>query len=280
MRGILMATLLFAVMLTGCGTASSGDSSPRGAVNLSASVQNGNANQYNPYMHQNTPNLRSNSPDGAAMLNKLGGNVPTIEGEAGHRPQWKSEIYPVVFGNAAAPHEILVVLDFAAPQSEKVWQAVVEASRSLSPQQCKIAVFANSKEYYGTDLMGLAIWISHSRPGQAMPYLTYALSQWNKVKAEQKSSRGRAVPFQNEYDATVKSTDYPIHYSYFSRLRPPVPASQELSVAKYCYDAGNVNLYQAEQISKYYGIKNLPAVIVNGQLLSSVSAGSILKALQ
>ena len=128
--------------------------------------------------------------------------------------------------------------------------------------------------------MGLGIWISHSRPGQAMPYLTYALGQWNKVKADQKSTRGKAVPFQNEYDATVKNTDYPIHYSYFSHLRPPVPASQELSVAKYCYDAGNVNLYQAEQISKYYGIKALPAVVVDGQHLSSVSAGSILKALQ
>ena len=101
-----------------------------------------------------------------------------------------------------------------------------------------------------------------------------------KVKADQKSTRGKAVPFQNEYDATVKNTDYPIHYSYFSHLRPPVPASQELSVAKYCYDAGNVNLYQAEQISKYYGIKALPAVVVDGQHLSSVSAGSILKALQ
>ncbi|MDD4702319.1 MAG: hypothetical protein PHI96_08875 [Desulfovibrio sp.] len=275
-----MATLLFTLMLTGCGAAKSRDASPQGAVSLSASVQNGNANQFNPYMQKSMPNLRAATADGAAMLNKLGGNVPTIEGEARHRPQWKSEIYPVVFGNATAPHEILVVLDFAAPQSEKVWQAVVEASRSLTPQQCKIAVFANSKEYYGTDLMGLAIWISHSRPGQAMPYLTYALGQWNKVKAEQKSTRGRAVAFQNEYDATVKSTDYPIHYTYFSHLRPPVPANQELSVAKYCYDAGNVNLYQAEQISKYFGVKNLPAVIVNGQLLSSVSAGSILKALQ
>ena len=113
-----------------------------------------------------------------------------------------------------------------------------------------------------------------------MPYLTYALGQWNKVKAEQQSSRGRSVPFQNEYDATAKSTDYPIHYAYLSRLRPPVPASQELNVAKYCYDAGNVNLYQAEQIAKYYGIKSLPAVIVDGQPLSSVSAATILKALQ
>ena len=279
MRGMLITVLLLGLMLSGCGAASSNGGS-KAAVNLSSSVQNGNANQYNPDMHQSTPNLREATSESADMLKKLGGVVPTIEGEAGHRPQWKCEIYPVFFGTATAPHEILVLLDFAAPQSEKVWQAVVEASRSLSPQQCKIVVFANSKEYYGTDLMGLGIWISHSRPGQAMPYLTYALGQWNKVKADQKSTRGKAVPFQNEYDATVKNTDYPIHYSYFSHLRPPVPASQELSVAKYCYDAGNVNLYQAEQISKYYGIKALPAVVVDGQHLSSVSAGSILKALQ
>lgn len=279
MRGLLMTMLCAAMLLAGCG-AGSGGHAAGGAVSLSPTVQNGKTNQYNPHLHQNMPNMRSATAEGAAMLQKMGGSVPTIEGEAAHRPQWKHEVYPVVFGDPTAPHEVLVLLDFAAPQSEKVWQAVVDASRSLSPQQCKIAVFANSKEYYGTDLMGLAIWITHSRPGQAMPYLTYALGQWNKVKAEQKSTRGRAVPFQNEYDATVKNTDYPIHYAYLSHLRPPVPASQELSVARYCYDAGNVNLYQAEQISRYYGIKNLPAVIVDGQALSSVSAASILKALQ
>lgn len=279
MRGLLMTMLCAAMLLAGCG-AGSGGHAAGGAVSLSPTVQNGNTNQYNPHLHQNMPNMRSATAEGAAMLQKMGGSVPTIEGEAAHRPQWKHEVYPVVFGDPTAPHEVLVLLDFAAPQSEKIWQAVVDASRSLSPQQCKIAVFANSKEYYGTDLMGLAIWITHSRPGQAMPYLTYALGQWNKVKAEQKSTRGRAVPFQNEYDATVKNTDYPIHYAYLSHLRPPVPASQELSVARYCYDAGNVNLYQAEQISRYYGIKNLPAVIVDGQALSSVSAASILKALQ
>lgn len=57
----------------------------------------------------------------------------------------------------------------------------------------------------------------------------------------------RAVPFNNEYDATVQSADYPIHYSYMARLRPPVSANQELAVAKYCYNAGNVNLYQAQR---------------------------------
>lgn len=276
MRGFLLTILCATMLVAGCASGSKAT----GTVDLPTAVHNGNANQYNPHMNASTPNMRTPTPEGAAMLQKMGGSVPTIEGEAAHRAHWKQEIYPVVFGSPTAPHEILVLLDFAAPQSQKVWQAVVDASHSLSPQQCKIAVFANSKEHYGTDLMGLGIWIVHSRPGQAMPYLTYALEQWNAVKAGQKSTRGHSVPFQNEYDATVKNTDYPIHYTYLSKLRPPVPASQELNVAKYCYDAGNVNLYQAEQISKYYGIKNLPAVVVDGKVLAAVSTGGILKALQ
>ena len=214
------------------------------------------------------------------MINQMGGTVTSIEGEAAYRPQWKAEIYPVVFGDPKAPHEILVLLDFAAPESAKLWHAVSEASRSLAPAQCKIVVFANSHEYYGTDLMGMAIWIAHNRPGQAMSYLTYALDRWNSVKAAQKKAHGKAVPFNNEYDATVQSADYPIHYSYMARLRPPVSANQELAVAKYCYNAGNVNLYQAQQISQFYGVKRLPAVVVDGSPLSSVSSGAILKALQ
>lgn len=126
----------------------------------------------------------------------------------------------------------------------------------------------------------MAIWIAHNRPGQAMSYLTYALDRWNSVKAAQKKAHGKAVPFNNEYDATVQSADYPIHYSYMARLRPPVSANQELAVAKYCYNAGNVNLYQAQQISQFYGVKRLPAVVVDGSPLSSASSGAILKALQ
>jgi len=88
------------------------------------------------------------------------------------------------------------------------------------------------------------------------------------------------VAFNNEYDATAESTDFPIHYSYMSKLRPPVNPAEELAVGKYCYNAGNVNLYQAQQIAQYFGIKTLPAVIVDGNVLSSVSASSILKAME
>ncbi|GHU90086.1 hypothetical protein AGMMS49974_07990 [Deltaproteobacteria bacterium] len=46
-------------------------------------------------------------------------------------------------------------------------------------------------------------------------------------------------------------------------------------MAKYCYDARNVNLYQAVQISWYYGVKSLPAVIVDGKILGSISTDAI-----
>lgn len=284
MRGLLVSTVLIGLLLAGCGAAGTagvgGAADPGGEGITLSGTPGGGANAFNPYMRKSLPNLRAATAEGAGMLKELGGNVPRIEGEAAYRTHWRQEIYPVVFGDVKAPHEIVVLLDFAAPQSEKVWQAVAQAAKSLSPKQCKIVVFANSKENYGTDLMGLAIWISYSRPGQAMPYLSYALSRWNAVKAEQKQARGRVTPFTNEYDATAGDTDYPIHYSYLAKLRPPVPAADELKVARYCYDAGNVNLYQAVQVARYYGVKNLPAVVVDGKVLTSVSTGAILKALQ
>ena len=60
----------------------------------------------------------------AGMLQKMGGRATSIEGEAAYRPQWKQELYPVLFGDPKAPHEVLVLLDFASPQSEKVWHDV------------------------------------------------------------------------------------------------------------------------------------------------------------
>lgn len=283
MRGLVVCTVLLGFLLTGCGAGGTGRAAATNAgaktTRLAESSPGGAANVFNPYMHERLPNTRSISAEGAQVLKQLGGQEQRIEGEAAFRKHWRQEIYPVVFGDAKAPHEILVLLDFAAPQSEKVWQAVTQAAKSLSPQQCKIAVFANSKENYGTDLMGLAIWVSYSRPGQAMPYLSYALSRWNAVKAEQKRA-GVVKPFTNEYDAAANASDFPIHYAYFSKLRPPVPAGEELAVAKYCYNAGNVNLYQTVQLCRYYGIKSLPAVVVDGKPLATVSAQSILNAVK
>ncbi len=281
MRGLLIALLISGVALGGCGAAhmeQSADGSGKGA-SLATHV-GGETNIFNPFLNDTLPNLRKSSSEGRAMLETMGGNVPTISGEAAYRPQWKREAYPVFYGSPTAPHEVLVLLDFAAPQSEQIWKSVVEAARSFSPQQAKVAVFANSREYYGTDLMGLGIWISYSRPGQAMAYMTYALSAWNRAKAAQRAE-GHVRSFNNEYDAVGKTGEYPIHYTYMtSMLRPPVSASQELAVTKYCYDAGNVNLYQAEQIAEYFKVQSLPAVIVDGKLLSSVSSAAILQAMQ
>ncbi|WP_300926213.1 hypothetical protein [uncultured Desulfovibrio sp.] len=280
MRGRLVPALMMTLLLLGCAaTGREGTGSAPEQVALSAAAPGGGANAFNPYMQTKLPNTRELTAEGQRMLGAMGGAMPTIEGEAAHRRNWRDEIYPVVFGERTAPHEILVLLDFSSPRSAEVWKAVVKASRSLSPQQCKIAVFGNSTENYGTDLLGLAIWIAHSRPGQAMPYLTYALDRWNEVKAAQRRA-GNVRTFKNEYDATASATDYPIHYGYLSRLRPPVPAADELDVARYCYDAGNVNMYQTTQLCRYYGVNELPAVIVDGRPLGKVSADAILKALR
>lgn len=274
MRKIILPVVFLGLLLVGC---AGGSSSPQGSAALSA--PGGGTNAFNPYMQSSLPNMRSTTGEGRQMLGNLGANVQSIEGEARHRKNWRDEIYPVLFGDKKAPHEIIVVLNFAEPACENLWKSVVAASKSLSPKQTKIVVFGKSSENYGTDLMGLAIWLSHSRPGKAMPYLSHALSRWNAVKSAQKSA-GTLKSFTNEYDATATAHDYPIHYGYLMQLKPPVPAKQEPAVAKYCYDAGNVNMYQAVQVCQYYGVKKLPAVIVDGRVLGKVTTDAILSALR
>jgi hypothetical protein len=276
MHKIILPVICFGILLAGCAGLSG---SPQDTSALSVSAPGGGTNAFNPYMQSELPNLRGTTGEGRQMLGHLGGKVQSIEEEARHRKNWRDELYPVVFGDKKAPHEIIVVLNFAEPACENLWKAVVSASKSLSPKQCKIVVFGKSSENYGTDLMGLAIWLAHSRPGKAMPYLTYALGRWNAVKAAQKSS-GTIKSFTNEYDATATSHDYPIHYGYLMQLNPPVPTKQEPAVAKYCYDAGNVNMYQAVQICQYYGVRKLPAVIVDGKVLGKISTDTILSALK
>lgn len=287
-----VSVLLLVGLLGGCGlmgSSDTGDTPPAvqvsapgdDAVAAAGGASAGAANLFNPWMRDKLPNTRELSEAGQAMLPQMGGSAQRIEKEAAYRAHWREEIYPVVFGDKKAPHELMVVLDFSNPTSAQVWQRVVEASRSLNPAQCKIVVFANSRENYGTDLMGLAIWISYQRKGQAMAYLTYALDRWNEVKAGQKRTRGQAIPFTNEYDATVQSTDFPIHYAYLQRLNPPVPASREMDVTSYCYDAGSVNMYQAVQLARHYQLSSLPALIADGRVIpASSSASAIVAALR
>lgn len=270
MKRIYLPALLLCAMLFGCGQ------TPHGT---SMAEPGGSANDFNPYMREKLPNTRQLSASGARMLNELGAKAQTIEGETRYRKNWREEIYPVVFGDRKAPHEIIVVLNFAEPECEKLWQQVVQASKSLQPAQCKIVVYGNSSENYGTDLMGMAIWLSHARKGQAMPWITYALNAWNRVKAAQKSL-GRERKFTDEYDSTANPQDFPILYGYLSRVQPPVPASQELTLSKYCYNAGNINMYQATQVCQYYGVKQLPAVIADGHIIRNVTADAILAAVR
>lgn len=276
MRKIFLPVVCLGLLLGGCAGL---NGSPQDGAALSLSAPGGGTNAFNPYMQSKLPNMRGTTGEGRQMLSHLGASVQSIESEARHRKNWRDEIYPVVFGDKKAPHEIIAVLNFAEPACENLWKAVVTASKSLSPSQCKIVVFGKSSENYGTDLMGLAIWLAHARPGQSMPYLTYALGRWNAVKSAQKSS-GALKSFTNEYDATASSRDFPIHYGYLMRLKPPVSARQEPVVAKYCYDAGNVNMYQAVQVCQYYGVRQLPAVIVDGKVLGKVTPDAILSALR
>ena len=86
---------------------------------------------------------------------------------------------------------------------------------------------------------------------------------------------GKARRFVTEYDAVASPTDDPMVFQGMSRLNPPVPESQQCDVAQYVYDAGNVNLFQASEAAKYYSVKRLPAVVVDGRVLSSPSASAI-----
>lgn len=273
-RKLLILCCAFA-LLAGCGFMRDEGAAVSGA---SGGGLFSKANAFNPFLNSKLPNTRVISGEGKNMLSELGAGLQSIEGEARHRSNWRGELYPVVFGSSKAAGEVLVILNFASAQSEEVWEQVVAASRSMNPSSAKIVVFGRSSENYGTDLMGLAIWIAHARKGQAMGYLSYALKRWNEVKGAQKRA-GTRKNFVNEYDATASENDYPILYGYFSRLKPPVTGANELAVAKYCYGAGNVNMYQAEQVARYYGVKSLPAVIVNGAVLGRPDAAAILKAL-
>ncbi len=271
MTKLFLPVLAVAILLFGCGASQQADTM--------APLVSGGVNDFNPYMREKLPNTRQLSAEGSRMLGELGAKAQSIEGEARHRKNWREEIYPVVFGDRKAPHEIIVVLNFSEPACEQLWQAVVTASKSLQPDQCKIVLYGKSDENYGTDLTGMAIWLAHARKGQAMPWVTYALSRWNTSKAKQKSM-GAVKRFTNEYDSAATAQDLPIMYSYLSQIRPPVPANKEGILSRYCYNAGNINMYQATQVCQYYGVKKLPAVIVDGKVLPKVSADAILAALR
>lgn len=241
------------------------------------SFAGGNSNPYNPYVQSRLPSAAP-SAEMAQAMEKMGGKSTTIQDEASYRKYWKEELYPIVFGDKKAPRTIMVLLDYAAPQSQQVWDIVAKTASRLDPGKVQIVVFGNSKEQYGTELMGYGIWVNILRPKQSMAYYSYTLSQWNDVKRRQKASRGKAIPFQYEFDGTAGQTERPFVYNFIDRLTPPVPEKQQREALKYVYDAGNVNMFQAVDIEKHYGVKSLPAVIIDGTVLKQVTEAGIMAA--
>lgn len=238
------------------------------------SFAGGNSNPYNPYVQSRLPSAEP-SAEASQAMEKLGGKSTTIQDEASYRKYWKEELYPVVFGDKKAPHSIMVLLDYADPQSQQMWDVVARATSRLDPSKVQVVVFGHSKEQYGTELMGYGIWINVLRPKQAVAYYSYSLSQWNDVKRRQKASRGKAIPFQYEFDSTAGQTERPFVYNFIDRLSPPVPEKQQSEALKYVYDAGNINMFQAVEIAKYYNVKKLPAVIIDGTVLKQVTEATI-----
>ncbi|MBO4336008.1 MAG: hypothetical protein J5846_09295 [Desulfovibrio sp.] len=275
MRTLFLSSLIICLC---CAVSACASKSEGQQTDVVMNSEAGGADVFNPWRNAKLPQSRHLSKDGDTILGAMGGREQSIQGEAAHRPHWREEIYPVVFGSTGAAHEILVLLDYSEPASEKIMAEVSKAASSLNPNDTKIVVFGKNRELYGTDLTGLMIWIAYARKGQALPYLNYSLKRWNEVKAAQKA-HGRVKTFTHEFDSTAKASDYPIHYSYLQRLTPPVSENDELTLAKYSYDAGNINMFQATQVINYFGIGKLPCVLVDGKILKAVSAKSILEAL-
>lgn len=243
------------------------------------SFAGGNGNQYNPYVQSRLP-AATPSEDIMQGIEKMGGKTTTIQDEASHRKYWKEELYPVVFGDKKAPNTIMVLLDYASPQSQQVWNDVVQAVSRMDPNKVQVVVFGNSNEQYGTELMGYGIWMSFMRPKQAMAYFSYTLAQWNDVKRRQAAMHGKTRPFQYEFDGTAGETERPFVYNVIDQLKPPLTEKQQVELTKYAYDAGNINMFQAVEVAKAYDISQLPAVIVNDTVLKPVTVTNIQNAIK
>lgn len=228
------------------------------------------ANAFNPYTGKPMPTARVVKGEDVKILRAIGAKPRSIATDAAHRPHWREELYPVLQGSMTAPHEVLVVLDMASPKARTVWARVSEVAKATAPEKARFVLFGKSRELYATDLTGMAIWAARERKGQAMDYVSWALRRWDEIKAGQKA-QGRVRPFNHEYDAVVTRKDYPMAFVAMERFKPPVPARDQSELARYAYDAGNVNLFQTTEVCAYYGLKDECGVIVDGKIVSDLS---------
>ena len=81
-----------------------------GSVSVSAAGPEAGA--FNPYVQKTFPSSFTPKGKSAQILNALGGEPQSILTDTAYRPHNREELYPVLFGDRRAPHEILVFLIF------------------------------------------------------------------------------------------------------------------------------------------------------------------------
>ena len=249
------------------------------ALGPAQALADGAANAFNPYTGKAMPSSRKVKGEDSKILEALGGTQRSIATDAAYRPHWKEEAYPVLKGTMDARHEVLLVLDMADPAARPLWKTVRAAMDRLPAAQARLVLFARSAELYATDLTGLAIWACRERPGQAISYLSWALQRWDDIKAAQRR-KGTVRPFNNEYDAVLSRKDYPLAFvAMNSCFKPRVPEKDQSRLAAYIYEAGNINLYQATEVCRYYELETPSGLIVDGKVVDRGISASALKAL-
>lgn len=235
----------------------------------STSVQAADANAFNPYTGKPLPVTRQVKGEEAKILSALGGTPRSIAADAAYRANWKEEIYPILKGSTASRHEVLVVIDFADPKSRQIWQQVARVAKATPDASARFVLFGKSAELYATDLTGLAIWACRERKGQAIDYVTWAMQRWDSIKQGLKK-QGKARPFHNEYDAVLTRKDYPMVFVAMEKcFKPRVAAAEQSNLATYAYEAGNINLFQASEVCRYYELKKASGLIVDGEVLDN-----------
>lgn len=235
----------------------------------STSVQAADANAFNPYTGKPLPVTRQVKGEEAKILSALGGTPRSIAADAAYRANWKEEIYPILKGSTASRHEVLVVIDFADPKSRQIWQQVARVAKSTPDASARFVLFGKSAELYATDLTGLAIWACRERKGQAIDYVTWAMQRWDSIKQGLKK-QGKARPFHNEYDAVLTRKDYPMVFVAMEKcFKPRVAQAEQSKLATYAYEAGNINLFQASEVCRYYELKSQSGLIVDGVVLDN-----------